>query len=35
MEFNYLDLVFVGVAVTVLIGAFLMMFSDFWTKKNK
>jgi len=34
-NFGSLDLVVVGIAITVLIGAFLMMFSDFWTRKNK
>jgi len=35
MESNVLDLIAGGLAIVVLIGAFLMMFSDFWTRKNK
>ena len=32
---NLLDLVFGGIAFVILIGALLMMFTDFWTRKAK
>jgi len=34
-NFNSLDLVAGGLAIAILIGAFLMMFSDFWTRKKR
>ncbi len=32
---NLLDLAMGGIGFTILIGALLMMFTDFWTKKTK
>jgi len=32
---NLLDLAFGGIGLIILVGAILMMFTDFWTRKPK